>query len=61
MIMNKEQEHDAKLRQASRAGSVAGLFMLLMAGITVLAIINLWPVFKAAPVSSPEVSEQGNE
>jgi hypothetical protein len=52
--MNQEQEHDAKLRQTSQTGLVIGFFMILMAGLAVLAMINLWPVLESLPVSPPE-------
>jgi hypothetical protein len=52
--MNEEQQHDTKLRQSSRIGSVIGFFMILMAGLAVLAMINLWPIFESLPVSPPE-------
>jgi hypothetical protein len=56
--MNEEQKHDVKLREASRAGLLFGVLMFLLAGMTALAVVSLWPLFEALPVSSPEVSEQ---
>jgi hypothetical protein len=58
-MSDEEQAHDARRREASLAASIAAVLMLLMTGLTVLAVINLWPVFKAAPVSSadPDVHE----
>lgn len=54
----EEQKHDVKLREASRAGLLVGVLMFLLAGMTALAVVSLWPLFEALPVSSPEVSEQ---
>ena len=52
--MDEEQRHDTKLRQASRAGLVAAVFMILMVGAAVFALVNLWPLFAAVPVSQAE-------
>jgi hypothetical protein len=49
---DEEQAHDARRREASLAASIAAVLMVLMTGLTVLAVINLWPLFKAAPVPS---------
>jgi hypothetical protein len=56
--MNEEQEHDARLRETSRTGLVVGFFIILMAGLTMLVIINLWPIFESLPVSPPATSQQ---
>jgi hypothetical protein len=56
--MNEEQEHDAKQRQFSLAGLLVAFFMMLMAGIALLAVVNLWPIFESLPVSPPETIEQ---
>jgi hypothetical protein len=57
--MNEEQEHDAKLRKSSRTGLVIGFFMILMAGLALLAMINLWPIFESLPVSPSETILSG--
>jgi hypothetical protein len=46
------------MRQTSQTGVVIGFFMILMAGLAVLAMINLWPVFESLPVSPPETIVQ---
>jgi hypothetical protein len=51
--MSEEQQHDAKHREASRAGLFGGLMLIVLAGLTVLAVIGLWPIFRAAPDSPP--------
>jgi hypothetical protein len=56
--MDQEQEHDAKLREASRAGLVVGFFMMLLASLAILAMINFWPIFESVPVSPPETLGQ---
>jgi hypothetical protein len=56
--MDQEQEHDAKLRETSRTGLVVGFFMMLLAGLAVLAMINFWPIFESVPVSPPETLGQ---
>ena len=50
---DEAQAHDARRREASLAASIAAVLMVLMTGLTMLAVINLWPLFKAAPVPSP--------
>jgi flagellar basal body-associated protein FliL len=50
--MDREEEHDAKHREASRAGLlVVVLFFLMVASIGVLVGITFWPVFTDAPVT----------
>jgi hypothetical protein len=56
--MNEEQGHDAKPRQFPRTRLVIGFFMILMAGLALLAAVNLWPIFESLPVSPPETIEQ---
>ena len=56
--MNEEQEHDVKLRRSSWSGLVVAFFMILMVGIAMLAMVNLWPIFDSLPVSPPETIEQ---
>jgi type IV secretory pathway component VirB8 len=55
---NEEQRHDAKLRETSLASLVVVLFMVLMTGMAVLAVINLWPLYQAVPVSPPATSQE---
>ena len=56
--MDKEQTRAVTQREASRAGLVVALFMILMAGAAVFAVVNLWPLFAGVPVSSPAVTGQ---
>ena len=57
--MKEEREHDAKPRQFPRKTRlVIGLFMILTAGLALLAAVNLWPIFESLPVSPPETIEQ---
>jgi hypothetical protein len=35
---------------------IAAVLMLLMTGLTVLVVINLWPLFTAAPVPSADAN-----
>ena len=56
--MDEEPTRVATQREASRAGLVVALFMILMAGAAVFAVINLWPLFAAAPVAPPAVTGQ---
>jgi hypothetical protein len=55
---HEEQVHDATQREASRAGLVVDFFMVLLAGVGVLAAITLWPLFKAVPVPQSETTVQ---
>jgi hypothetical protein len=52
---DEEQAHDARRREASLAASIAAVLMVLMTGLTVLAVM-LWPLFKAAPVPSADAN-----
>jgi hypothetical protein len=52
-IMSQEQQHDAKQREASRAGLFGGLILMLMAGLALIVGIYLWPLFRAIPDSPP--------
>jgi hypothetical protein len=56
--MSQEEEHDAKHREASRAGLFGGLVLVLMAGLAILAVINLWPLFRDVPASPPATNIQ---
>ena len=56
--MNQEQQQDAKLRKSSRTGLVVAFFMMLLAGLAVLAMINFWPIFESVPVYPPETLGQ---
>jgi len=56
--MDEEQTRIDTQREASRAGLVVAMFMVLMAGAAVFAVINLWPLFAAAPVSPPATSQE---
>jgi hypothetical protein len=51
--MNEEQEHDAKLWRSSQTGLLA-FFMVLLVGMAMLAMVNLWPL----PLSASETIEQ---
>ena len=41
--MDREEEYDSKHRQASLAGILAGLFILLMVGAIAVTFIKYWP------------------
>jgi hypothetical protein len=56
--MNEEQEHDAKLRRSSQTGLLVAFFMVLLVGMAMLAMVNLWPIFESLPLSPPETIEQ---
>jgi cell division septal protein FtsQ len=56
--MDEEQTRVVTQREASRAGLVVALFMVLMAGAAVFAVVSLWPLFAAVPVSAPAVTGQ---
>jgi hypothetical protein len=57
----KEQAAEAIQRNASRAGLVAALFMILLAALAVFAAINLWPLFAASTVSAPNANVLGGQ
>jgi len=54
----EEKVHVATQRDASRAGLMFALFMVLLSGAATFAVVNLWPLFVAAPVSQPETNLQ---
>jgi hypothetical protein len=51
-----EQQIQAKQRRLSRAGLVVALFMVVLVGAAVFAVINLLPLFEAVPPSPPVVT-----
>jgi hypothetical protein len=41
---DEEERYDARQRQASAAGLLAGLFMLFLLSATVVALVKFWPI-----------------
>jgi hypothetical protein len=48
----------ATQRDVRSASLFVALLMLIMAGMTILAVVNFLPLFEAVPVSPTEGSEQ---
>jgi hypothetical protein len=57
--MDRDNEAQvATQRYAHSAGLLVAFFMVVLAGMTVLAVANLFPLFEAVPFSPPEASAQ---
>jgi hypothetical protein len=46
----EEEQYDAKQREASFAGLLAGLFILLLLGAGALAVVTIWPIAETASI-----------
>ena len=60
--MDKGEHHDEVQREASEAGLLAGIFILFLIGIFVVAVVMFWPAIHLSsppppPTSLPEVGK----
>jgi hypothetical protein len=56
--MNPEPQHDATHREASAVALLAVLLMLVVSGVTVFAMVGMWPAIKAVPALSETVIDE---